>query len=83
MSAFFQSRGSFLSKKYSTRLGELETQARRHARSGLMHCDMNRPDAFLIAVNRVWRGCWKLDAKTRSMGSARRDRKEAAVRFDD
>ena len=37
----------------------------------------------LIAVNRVWRSCWKLDTKTRSIGSARRDRKEAAVRFDD
>ena len=43
----------------------------------------DRRDACLIAVNRVWRGCWKLDTKTRSIGSARRDRKEAAMRFDD
>src|SRR6185436_7214446 len=43
----------------------------------------DRRDACLIAVNRVGGGCWKLDAKTRSIGSARRDRKQAAVRFDD
>ena len=43
----------------------------------------DRRDACLIAVNRVWRSCWKLDTKTRSIGSARRDRRRPPGDFDD
>ena len=43
----------------------------RCAGSRAMHYDMIGETPGLTA--RVWRGCWKLDAKTRSIGSTRRD----------